>query len=47
VYLAFGFEGIDNAADREQLMSRALDWLISETTDPPVPPNPPAGSHVR
>lgn len=27
VYLAFGFEGIDNAADRRTLMQRALRWL--------------------
>jgi len=27
VYLAFGFEGIDNAEDRATLMRRALSWL--------------------
>jgi hypothetical protein len=27
VYLAFGFEGVDNAANRQQLMDRILSWL--------------------
>ena len=27
IYLSFGFEGIDSAADRAAVMQRALDWL--------------------
>ncbi|MBN2378603.1 Omp28-related outer membrane protein [candidate division WOR-3 bacterium] len=27
VYLAFGFEGIDNASSRNDLLEKALDWL--------------------
>jgi hypothetical protein len=27
VYLAFPFEGLGSAADRDELMRRALDWL--------------------
>jgi hypothetical protein len=27
VYLAFGFEAIDNQNDRSEIMSRAIDWL--------------------
>ncbi len=30
VYLSFGFEAIDNAADRALLMQRALDWLAPD-----------------
>ena len=29
LYLSFGFEGIDNAASRQQVMSRSIDWLTS------------------
>ena len=29
LYLAFGFEGINNAPDRQEVMSRAIDWLMS------------------
>jgi hypothetical protein len=28
VYLGFTFESIDNAADRNQVMDRAIDWLV-------------------
>jgi hypothetical protein len=27
VYIAFGFEGIDNAEDRAALLGSAMDWL--------------------
>ena len=39
VYLAFGFEAVNTAADRDTLMSRCLDWLadgIWPDTTPPV-----------
>jgi uncharacterized repeat protein (TIGR01451 family) len=29
LYLSFGFEGIDNAATRQEVMRRAIDWLVS------------------
>ena len=29
LYLAFGFEGIDSATTRRELMRRAIDWLMS------------------
>jgi hypothetical protein len=29
VYLGFGFEAIDNAADRDALMANAIDWLLN------------------
>jgi uncharacterized repeat protein (TIGR01451 family) len=29
LYLAFGFEGIDSAAARREVMQRAIDWLTS------------------
>ncbi len=32
VYLPFGFEGIDSAADRTAVMQRALDWLAGSST---------------
>jgi len=34
VYFGFGFEGIDNAADRNTVMSRVVSWLIANI--PPV-----------
>jgi len=45
VYLAFGFEGIDNADDRNQLMAAALNWLEGPAPEQPPVPNPPAESH--
>ncbi|RLE21429.1 MAG: hypothetical protein DRJ50_09230 [Actinobacteria bacterium] len=33
VYLAFGFEAIDNALDRQDVMQSSIDWLLA----PPVP----------
>ncbi len=39
VYLAFGFEAVNTAADRDTLMTRCLDWLANGNwpdTDPPV-----------
>jgi len=30
VYLAFGFEAIDNAADRAAVMTRSIDWLLPD-----------------
>jgi hypothetical protein len=30
VYLSFGYEAIDNAEDRVELLARALDWLSAE-----------------
>jgi hypothetical protein len=39
VYLAFGFEAVNTAADRDTLMSRCLDWLadgIWPDTESPV-----------
>jgi hypothetical protein len=33
VYLAFGFEAIDNATDRRAVMQQGMDWLLA----PPVP----------
>jgi hypothetical protein len=47
VYLAFGFEGIDNAADRGELMSRAIRWMANDAPEPPAIPNPPAESHEQ
>jgi hypothetical protein len=35
VYFSFGFEGIDSAADRAEVMERTLDWL----GNCPVPPS--------
>jgi len=32
VYLAFGYEAIDNAADRRDLLEKALDWLGSASS---------------
>ena len=40
VYLSFGFEAIDNAADRALLMQRALDWLRPDLTGAPAVPAP-------
>jgi len=34
LYMAFGYEAIDNQADRDTVMSRVLDWFIGST--PPV-----------
>jgi uncharacterized repeat protein (TIGR01451 family) len=34
VYFSFGFEGIDNAADRTEVMGRTLDFLGNCTTPP-------------
>lgn len=31
VYFAFGFEAIDNAADRALVMERVMDWLMTPT----------------
>ena len=45
VYLAFGFEGIDNAEDRNQLMAQALNWFEGPSPEPPPLPNPPAEHH--
>ncbi len=39
VYLAFGFEAVNTAADRDILMSRCLEWLAAGSwpdTEPPV-----------
>jgi hypothetical protein len=33
VYLAFGFEAIDNAADRAALLGAAIDWLMQPFAD--------------
>jgi hypothetical protein len=33
IYLAFGFEAIDNATDRHEVIQRSLDWLL-------LPPQP-------
>jgi hypothetical protein len=47
VYLAFGFEGIDNAADRADILSRAVRWMDTNAPEPPGIPDPPADSHER
>jgi len=33
VYLAFGFEAVDDATDRAAVMEKAIDWLLPEPTD--------------
>ncbi|MCB9513079.1 MAG: T9SS type A sorting domain-containing protein [Candidatus Latescibacteria bacterium] len=40
VYLGFGFEAIDNAADRAQLMQKSVLWLQRDLTDTPDGPVP-------
>lgn len=35
VYLAFGFEAINNATDRAQVMQRSMDWLLPDLTAVP------------
>jgi hypothetical protein len=35
VYLGFGFEAINNAADRASLMESAIDWLLPDLTGVP------------
>ena len=32
MYLSFGFEAINNPTDRQQVMQRALDWLVASPT---------------
>ncbi len=38
VYLAFGFEAVNTAADRDTLMSRCLDWLADGNWPDTAPP---------
>jgi len=40
VYFAFGYEAIDNAADRELVMQRVIGWLTGTGTDAPAAPAP-------
>ncbi len=41
VYFAFGFEGINTAADRAQVLARVLNYLQPcEVPSPPPPPSP-------
>ncbi len=42
VYLAFGFEAIDNAADRAALMQGIVNWLVPDPLDVPGDETPPA-----
>jgi hypothetical protein len=40
VYLGFGYEAINNAADRAQLMQKSILWLQRDLTDSPAGPVP-------
>ena len=42
VYLAFGYEAINNAADREALMTGILNWLAPNPLEAPGDPLPAA-----
>jgi hypothetical protein len=42
VYFAFGFEAINNAADRALVMARVINWLAPQSTAVPTGDTPPA-----
>ncbi len=47
VYLAFGFEAIDNATDRANLMERSILWLMRDLTGVPGDPGDTAPMALR